>query len=383
MTDMRSIRRAILNREIAALKAECLAFDAALRQARLGLWLRYDPDQPRVPAGSADGGQWTSGGGGGGVGAADPSGSAGDEAGTGGDASGSAGGGSEWTTIARGVTADGSRTETVARSDGTTIRSEYAASPAVGFDERHTVSMPDGSQRTFENERLRQTIRDELGEVLSRSEFRPDGAVLEPAFLPTVPVVAPWVAPAVGKTVQLSLVLLTAISTRNGPSGQAVAAFSSRDYVAPEAAPYAQPSYVGRLSRDEVELVCRRITQVQTMTDAGANAFARERAQMSPQNYGTAVHTHVKYAVEALGDPNFRAERSLLKEQEWDTYGRRDTIRIDVFERSESSGTVCVYDIKTGGAILRPGRSGEIRSRVWQVFGPVPRIIVTEIRPRQ
>ena len=54
MTELSTIRRAILASEIATLKAECLAFDAGLRAARVALWLRYDPDQPRVPAGSAD-----------------------------------------------------------------------------------------------------------------------------------------------------------------------------------------------------------------------------------------------------------------------------------------------------------------------------------------
>lgn len=131
MTDISSIRRARLEQDIATLKAECLAFDAGLRAARLALWLRYDPDQPRVPAGSPDGGQWTGGGGGGITGAPDPlGGSAGD---AGGDAF-SVGDG-EWRTVSQGVTANGTRTETVARDDGTTIRSEYAASRAAGFDE--------------------------------------------------------------------------------------------------------------------------------------------------------------------------------------------------------------------------------------------------------
>lgn len=43
---------------IADLRWDILAFRAALRLHR-----RYDPNQPRVPAGSAEGGQWTSGGG--------------------------------------------------------------------------------------------------------------------------------------------------------------------------------------------------------------------------------------------------------------------------------------------------------------------------------
>jgi hypothetical protein len=47
---------------------------------------KYSPDQPRVPAGNRDGGQWTSGGGGGGAGGS------GDGGGTGGNSDRSAGG---------------------------------------------------------------------------------------------------------------------------------------------------------------------------------------------------------------------------------------------------------------------------------------------------
>jgi hypothetical protein len=43
-------------RAIADLRWDLLVLKAALRLHR-----RYDPDQPRVPAGSPDGGQWTSG----------------------------------------------------------------------------------------------------------------------------------------------------------------------------------------------------------------------------------------------------------------------------------------------------------------------------------
>src|SRR3712207_6683082 len=47
-----------------------LQLDLALLKLRRALWRKYRPDQPRVPAGNPDGGQWTSEGGG--VGINDP-----------------------------------------------------------------------------------------------------------------------------------------------------------------------------------------------------------------------------------------------------------------------------------------------------------------------
>ncbi len=373
MTDIQLIRRAVLRKEIAALKAECLAFDAGLRAARLALWLRFDPDQPRVPAGSPDGGQWTSGGGGG-LGT-DPAGSAGDNGFGAGETPTGSDDGDDWKTIARGVGPDGTRTETSIRSDGTTIRSEYAASRAAGFDERHTVATPDGSVRTFETEALRQSVRDELGEVLSRSEFKPDGAVLEPAFLPAVPLVAP----VVGKTLQLGMILYVALSARNGPDAQAVAAFTSREYT-PGASTEPQVAFVGQLTRDQVEQACPRLPEVQERADIAADAFAGDRTSMSPQQYGTAVHTHLKHQIDGLLDPDFRAEVSFLKSRAADYYGQRGSIRIDVLERSKDD-TVCVYDIKTGEAALGPWRSFEMVDRVRHAFPRWRRMIITEIRP--
>ncbi|MBL8568732.1 MAG: hypothetical protein JNK84_06565 [Phreatobacter sp.] len=382
MTDIESIRRAALRKEIAALKAECLAFDAGIRAARLALWLRYDPDQPRVPAGSADGGQWTSAGGGGGLGL-DPEGGAGDtEFGAGGNAPTGSDDGGDWKTIARGVGPDGTRTETNIRDDGTTIRSEYAASRAAGFDERHTVMTPDGSLRSFETEGLRQTVRDELGEVLSRSEFRPDGAVLEPAFLPLVVPAAPTVVSTTG---QLGLILLGGLSTRNGPDGQAVAAFNAREFSA--GTPDAELTYVGRLSQAEVQRACPGLGNVQDITNASAALISREG--VSPSMYGTLVHTEIRDRIQrSEGTQPFRpgyfhAEHSFLKEKEAVRYGERGSVRVDVFEKPEGTATVCVYDVKTGRAGFPRGRMEEIPTHVRAYYGSPLRVILTEIRPRR
>jgi hypothetical protein len=100
-------------RQAAASRAAERAADNA------GTQRRYDPNQPRVPAGHSDGGQWTRG------------------------EHGSA------------------QAETVINEDGSTIHSELNTSnPSAPWEERHTVRMPDGGEFTFENIGFTQTVYD-------------------------------------------------------------------------------------------------------------------------------------------------------------------------------------------------------------------------------
>ena len=67
-----------------------------------------------------------------------------------------------------------------------------------------------------------------------------------------------------------------------------------------------------------------------------------------------------------------------------------DTVRIDVYE-DRGNGTVCIYDIKTGHSVLGPGRMSELAHSILtperideikkKIRVPVIRIIVTEVRP--
>lgn len=52
-------------REAVELRRRIVALKAQTRRLRRNLGAKYNPGQPRVPAGNADGGQWTSGAGGG------------------------------------------------------------------------------------------------------------------------------------------------------------------------------------------------------------------------------------------------------------------------------------------------------------------------------
>ena len=102
---------------------------------------------------------------------------------------------------------------------------------------------------------------------------------------------------------------------------------------------------------------------------------------MRPAEYGTLVHSLVKDQVDALGDPNLRAEISHIKGKEDEQqYGAKGTVRVDVFERRDRE-TVCVYDIKTGRSGLSVARFGEITRSVFSAYGPVQRIVITEVRP--
>jgi hypothetical protein len=64
-----------------------------------------------------------------------------------------------------------------------------------------------------------------------------------------------------------------------------------------------------------------------------------------------------------------------------ENYGKKDSIRIDVLERVDTT-TVCVYDIKTGRTGLSVPRMTEIASNVFKAFSGTQRIIVSEIRPK-
>jgi hypothetical protein len=146
-------------------------------------------------------------------------------------------------------------------------------------------------------------------------------------------------------------------------------------------------SFVGQLREDEVDRACPRFPEVRARTDVVVDAAGPRSKYRSPAEFGTAVHTNLKWQVENLGDPNFRAERSFLKSQyegepDQIAYGSPNSLRIDVYEKRHN-GIVCVYDIKTGRTGLSAERAAEIARTVYKRFSGVRRIIVTEVRPKR
>ena len=94
------------------------------------------------------------------------------------------------------------------------------------------------------------------------------------------------------------------------------------------------------------------------------------------------MHTRIKGVIDERRDPNLRAELSAAKSREV-RYGTPGSTRVDVFENTET-GTVCVYDIKTGEKTgLNFSRMVELARAARTLYPDSSRIIVTEIRPNR
>jgi hypothetical protein len=385
-------------REAVRLRRHILSLKAQTRLLRRDLAAKkYNPNQPRVPAGNSDGGQWSSGasGGGGGAPGIDLSSLFGDlvsglgAAFTPSPVVADVGGTESWASYQDGTRPDGSLAEqAVVNRDGSTIHSEYAApGKASDWDERHTVTLPDGSKTTFETRDRTQTIRagGPDGEIVSRVTWTERGPEPEATVQLARGPLRRGTEELSKTTITSALTLYNWLSTQKTLEElQAVASFSSRDFS--PTLDELNLSFVGNLTQKEVDDCCKRLRDVLHLTGKAVEAAGPYENYRSPQAYGTAVHTLLKELVEQEKNPNFRAERSFLKSQYEGKpgeipYGTRDSLRIDVYER-RPDGTVCVYDIKTGNAGLTAERAIEIARTVYRRFGNVTRIIVTEVRPR-
>ena len=356
----------------------------------------YDPNQPRVPAGHSDGGRWTSTGGSG----SPPTPNREvvlDETGK-----------EAWESVTSTYRPDGSLSEQeVSNRDGSRIVSQFSRDPRTdGWDERHTVVLPDGSEITFENSGDIQTVYDAAGRRISASVWSDDGPeaapIAQPAFYQ-----APVAGAAVGGPVGLAagvlaaagLTLLVWLSTRNRRDSTAVLSIPASVYQ-PGLEPTSEPVRVGSLTQDELEEACKKYGNVQRFTDKAAVNAWHERKDWTPSGFGTEVHKRVARDVNGKvpgtnefrspndpEDPNFMAEFSALKTKAADPdaspprYGQKGTIRVDVLENRPDEKTVCVYDIKTGEKVLSTARIKEIVGAVAKHYGDALRIIITEIRP--
>ena len=346
--------------------------------------LKYNPNQPRVPAGNAGGGRWSSGtGGGGGLAAGIPGlpGFGTPQGAVDGAAEGEAG----WSSLGEGWSDDGSVFErAVTDGAGTTIQSEYADSRATaGFDERQTVTTASGTV-SFETTDKVQSILlggpggDLVGRAIWTSSGPEPDLTIQPAFADkTLPMIIGGGA-----------ALFSWQSQLNGSDGQqAVMAFNAREYrLGISTSGALEPLYSGSVTQEEAELACRRLPEAQLFADRAANAAGSPDLYPSRAVYGTSVHTRFAQFVKDLNDINFQAERSFLKERVEGAgsgevpYGYPGSIRVDAYEYRRD-GTLCVYDLKTGRADL-PDRRAEIIAKATAMgFKPILRLLVIAVRP--
>jgi hypothetical protein len=148
------------------------------------------------------------------------------------------------------------------------------------------------------------------------------------------------------------------------------------------------------LTQQQVKNACKRVGEIQDLTDSAVTTVKATGKPMSASQYGTEIHTQVANAIGMAADPNFKAELSLVKmadegasKEELERarkygikYGTPGSIRVDALERRDED-TVCVYDIKTGNNGLTHERFAEIFANVRSAYPDAKHIIVTEVRP--
>jgi hypothetical protein len=243
----------------------------------------------------------------------------------------------------------------------------------------------DGGQWTDAGERTAY-IRNDSGRPQLAQFPLPNTPPIQTPTRPSPPPVRPNLPGLLGV-----LSLFGALSARNAPGNRAILEFNAREFLRD---PYAalDPTNVKQLTRQEVENVCKKLDDVQDRTNRIASTVQANSPSLNAQQYGTAVHTHLAYEINeprrpdnSPKDPNYRAEVSYWKMREDHVYGRKDSIRIDVFENA-GRNVVCVYDIKTGQSRrsgLGFGRMLEIAKHVLGAYPNVERVIITEVRPHR
>jgi hypothetical protein len=344
---------------------------------------RYDPNQPRIPAGQSTGGQWTDAGNNAG---ADPArkfvrDTTGEES---------------WNFFFNTFRPDGSLAEQVVfNRDRSRIVSEFNG-PGGGedWDERHTVMLPNGSKFIFQNSGDTQTVYDGEGRPISSAVWTNNGpeplSLVQPAFVPLVaaPVVGLGAGVGTGEvtvgSIIAGLALYTWLSSRNGPDGTAVFAFKAAQYRGTKNEEgQIEAAWVGRLTREQVNDACKKLKNVQDLTDEAVEKVREEGKYDGPADFGTKVHKRIADGIRAQKNENYRAEVSLIKtklEAEAD-YGERGSVRIDALENQPRTKTVCVYDPKIGRRGLSLPRMNELADTVQRVYPGTEHIIVTEVRP--
>jgi hypothetical protein len=335
----------------------------------------FDPNQPRVPVGHHDGGQWT----------ATPG--SGQTASPRREAVMDRSGKESWGSYVNTYRGDGTLAEQrVFNRDGSRIVSQFNA-PGGDWDERHTVVTPDGTRVTFENRGDVQIVYDGDGRPISATVWADAGpeplATVQKAYLAPHPIQRGIEAAAA--------ILFTWLSSRNGPDSTAVLTLPTQEYRFRTDGKF-DPISVRQLTEDELGKACPDHDKVQEQTNAAAGAVNRADYS-SAATYGTAVHVKLRDNIKRSGNRKLSAEVSLLKtvqetgehpqpEKQEAKYGTKGSIRVDVLEKTDHN-TVCVYDIKTGRTGLIATRILEIAQTVRLRHPDAQSIVVLEMRPQR
>jgi hypothetical protein len=185
------------------------------------------------------------------------------------------------------------------------------------------------------------------------------------------------------------LALFEAWSSRNDRHRQAIATFRAREFVADENGLIILDD-VQSPDRETVLKLCKNLEKVEQFLDEVLKQNPPKSGETN-QQYGTRIHKELEHKIkkDRENGSGMDAEVSFAVDKPDAPYGTRGSIRVDVIEYLKA-GNVCVYDFKTGNAILRPGRMQEIAEMIFKAHKKEPKgpskiwhITVTQVREGQ
>jgi len=309
------------------------------------LMRKYDPNQPRVPAGQGGGGQWSPAGGGSG----------------GSDTSGSQ-----------------TQERTLLDGGGEVLTLRIRSRRDAG-DEQHRVITPDGDSRLFENSGDTQTIRDgQSGEILSRGTFlgasAPPDATVQPVLLPFV------VAPAVAATLEAAAFLFIYLRAREPRFGKAPGTTALRYDFATDTDKKYPLIWVGPVDQATLNQTCPLNREVQAVTNEAAKRLRALNPSLDNTRLGNLIHYDIARTFKSLNYSGVHVELSLDRSGIDAHYGKKDSVRLDLFELTPDN-MVCIYDYKTGREELTPTRALLLNRIAKTRFPGSKGIIMMQVRP--
>ena len=278
-----------------------------------------------------------------------------------------------WASIETLTRPDGSLAASdVVMNDGTTIQSSFAGSnisqvvalPDSSFyqsdrmDQAHEISAGRDGETTLEVAWLRRTLTPVFLPPPPTSQATP--SISTPLFpgepSPLDSAISPVAIMLRGALALHNAAMASPEAMGSGPADLQVVAF--RVWQGTGADGNAVVTHEA-LSAEQVAQLCPRLPEVQEWTDTAVSALASQRSTMTPQDWGTAVHSYINHWIKALKatlplgygdiDSELSIDRSgsISTDEGGPRYAQRGTIRSDIVERASTS-TTCFYDVKTG-----------------------------------
>lgn len=361
----------IAGRESRDIRLLLAVMSAETKLIRLRRLLRkYSPDQPRAPAGQSDGGRWIGPGGGAGRDLIDrlPR------------------GGAQWASLTDPSLVSPNPQRTMLDGGGEVLTLRIHAGRGE-WDEQHTVVTPDGESRIFENSGDTQTIRDgRTGEVLSESTFATEraatDATVQPAFLPAVPFVAPFViSPALAATIEAALLLGTYLAAKSVGFGEEPGSIAMRYDFEPDPDKKFPVVWVGKVDQQTLNQFCPHNQEVQDVTDKATRRLTELNPNLNKTRLGSLIHFDIGQTFIGRDYPEIAVEFSLDKSTGREVfYGKKDSVRVDLYEWAPDE-MVCVYDPKTGDKGLEFDRALVLARAAKRHFPQSRGVIMIQVRP--